>query len=180
MDAQVGRILDALDELGLRESTAIVFTSDHGYHLGEHQFWQKSNLHEEVIRVPLIVSVPGMAPGRSESFVELVDIFPTLSELAGLRIPDSVQGDSLLPILRDPAAQVKAAALSFHQGASLRTEGWHYMRYNDGEVELYDMQRDPRQFTNLAKRGEYASKVQELEEQLQRRLASSGGEYPVK
>ena len=67
MDEQVGRVLDELDRLGLRETTAVVFTSDHGYHLGDHQFWQKSNLHEQVLRVPLIISSPGLEPGRSES-----------------------------------------------------------------------------------------------------------------
>ena len=131
MDEQVGRILDELDRLGLRDQTAIVFTSDHGYHLGEHGFWQKSNLHEEVLRVPLIMSVPGMKTGRSKSIVELVDMYPTLSELAGLKIPAEVQGTSLLPILKDPQATVKAGALSFNKGYSLRQRDWHYMRYND-------------------------------------------------
>jgi iduronate 2-sulfatase len=83
MDQQVGRVLNELDRLGLRETTAVAFTTDHGYHLGEHGFWQKMNLHEEVVRVPLIASVPGMKPGRSKSFVELVDIFPTCTELLG-------------------------------------------------------------------------------------------------
>ena len=100
MDEQVGRVLDELDRLGLRESTAVVFTSDHGYHLGEHDFWQKSNLHEEVLRVPLVMSVPGYDAGRTESVVELMDIYPTLSELVGLEVPAGVQGVSLVPILR--------------------------------------------------------------------------------
>jgi len=92
MDRQVGRVLDELERLGLRETTAVVFTTDHGYHLGEHGFWQKMNLHEEVVRVPLVVSVPGMKPGRSKSFVELVDIFPTCTELLGAPTPSTVQG----------------------------------------------------------------------------------------
>ena len=84
MDDQVGRVLDELDRLGLREDTVVVFTSDHGYHLGEHTFWQKSNLHEEVTRVPLIISAPGHDAGESHSLVELMDIYPTVSELVGL------------------------------------------------------------------------------------------------
>ena len=170
MDEQVGRILAELDRLGLRDQTAIVFTSDHGYHLGEHGFWQKSNLHEEVLRVPLIMSVPGMKTGRSKSIVELVDMYPTLSELAGLKIPGAVQGTSLLPILKDPQATVKAGALSFNKGYSLRTEDWHYMRYNDKTLELYDMNKDPQQFHNLAGNSDQAKTVQQLEAALKARL----------
>jgi len=151
MDEQVGRILDELDRLGLREKTAIVFTSDHGYHLGEHTFWQKSNLHEEVTRVPLIISLPGHEAGRSKSLVELVDLFPTLSAAAGLKTPEGLHGTSLLPILRDPAARVKDSALSIHSsGTSMRTANWAYTRYKDGSEELYDMKNDPGQFTNRA------------------------------
>jgi iduronate 2-sulfatase len=170
MDEQVGRILDELDRLGLRDQTAIVFTSDHGYHLGEHGFWQKSNLHEEVLRVPLIMSVPGMKTGRSKSIVELVDMYPTLSELAGLKIPAEVQGTSLLPILKDPQATVKAGALSFNKGYSLRQRDWHYMRYNDKTRELYDMNTDPQQFHNLAGNSEHAEIVQRLDAALNARL----------
>ncbi len=139
MDEQVGRVIDELDRLGLRESTAIVFTSDHGYHLGEHGFWQKSNLHEEVLRVPLVIDVPNMPPGRTTSIVELVDLFPTLSELAGLKAPGRLHGNSLVPILQDHAEKIKPAALSFNKGFSLRTDDWHFMRYSDGTAELYDM-----------------------------------------
>ena len=172
MDDQVGRVLAALDEHGLRDSTAIVFTSDHGYHLGEHGFWQKSNLHEEVIRVPLIVSAPGYETGASDSFVELVDIFPTACQLTGLAVPDSVQGKSLVPILRDPHAMVKAAALSIHKGYSLRTRHWHYMRYNDGTSELYDMRSDPNEFTNQAEAEPQEKSVQKrLDAQLDQLLS---------
>ena len=150
MDEQVGRILDELDNLGLRESTAIVFTSDHGYHLGEHTFWQKSNLHEEVIRVPLMISVPGMKSGRSRSVVELVDLMPTLSEICGFDIPNKIHGKSLVPILKDSSKTVKAGALSFNSnGISYRIPGWSYIKYRDGKEELYNMIKDPNQFTNL-------------------------------
>jgi len=172
MDDQVGRILDELDSLGLRESTAVVFTSDHGYHLGEHRFWLKSNLHEEVVRVPLIFSVPGHAPGRSKSIVELVDIYPTLAELAGLDRPSGLDGNSLTPILEDPRAVVKEGALSFNRGTSLRTSDWAYMRYQDESEELYDMNADPLQFDNLAQDPGYASQLHELRAALSERLAA--------
>ena len=174
MDQQVGRVIDELERLGLRDRTAIVFTSDHGYHLGEHGFWQKSNLHEEVLRVPLIISAPGFDAGRTKSIVELVDIFPTLAELAGLEIPEGLHGTSLVPLLADHQAVVKPGALSFNKGHSLRVPGWHYMRYNDGSEELYDMRRDPHEFNNLASSQDHATRRQQLQQLLDQRLQQAG------
>ena len=174
MDEQVGRILSELDRLGLRETTAIVFTSDHGYHLGDHTFWQKANVHEQVTRVPLILSVPHHKPGRSQSIVELVDLYPTLSELTRLETPKHVQGVSLLPILKDPTGTVKEGALSFAKGHSWRTKDWAYMRYTDGTEELYDMKDDPEQFTNLAKVPEHADRRDAMASALDDRLKSAG------
>lgn len=174
MDAQVGRILDAVDRLGLRESTAIVFTSDHGYHLGEHGFWEKANLHEEATRVPLIISVPGMKPGRTDALVELVDLFPTLSELAGLPLPDSVQGASLVPLLKDPETTLRDSALSLRNGYALRTGHWAYMRYDDGSEELYDMQNDPKQFTNLVEDAGFSKQRTRMRDMLAERLEDAG------
>jgi iduronate 2-sulfatase len=168
MDEQVGRVLDELDQLGLRDTTTVIFTSDHGYHLGEHTFWQKNNLHEEVIRVPLIIDSPNSehAPGRSDSLVELVDIYPTACELSGVKIPDSVEGTNLIPVLTDPDAKVHTAARSFANGGeSLRTSDWAYMRYKDGSEELYDMNADPKQFTNLAKDHAHAERLAEMRKQ---------------
>ncbi len=171
MDAQLGKVLDELDRLGLTETTAIVFTSDHGYHLGEHGFWEKSDLHEEVTRVPLIISVPGMKPGRTEAFAELVDIFPTVCELKNLRIPATVQGKSLVPVLKDHATTVRDSALSFNRNHSaLRTDRWAYMRYADGSEELYDMDEDPGQFTNLARSKTPPAALAEMRENLNSRL----------
>ena len=173
MDDQVGRVLKKLDELGLRESTAVVFTSDHGYHLGEHTFWQKSTLHEDVVRVPLIMSVPGFAPARSDSFAELLDIYPTMAEAAGLEIPGSVQGKSLLPILKDPKATVRDTVLTLDSGFGLRGDKWAYMRYRDGSEELYDMKNDPEQFHNLAKSAEHVDHLNERRKALKARLATA-------
>jgi iduronate 2-sulfatase len=175
MDEQVGRIVNELERLGLRDSTAIVFASDHGYHLGEHGFWQKSNLHEEVTRVPLIMSVPGFKPGRSKSMTELADIFPTLSELAGLEIPATVQGKSLVPVLQDHAATVREGSLSLNRGGySIRTSDWAFMRYPDGSTELYDMTSDPHQFTNLADNPDYEKVRSRMTALLDTRLKSAG------
>lgn len=176
MDEQVGRMIDELERLGLRDTTAIVFLSDHGYHLGEHTFWQKNNLHEEVTRVPLIISVPGFEAGRSSSMVELVDLFPTLSELAGLDMPQDLHGKSLVPILRDNDARVKEGAMSFvkNGGTSFRTNDWAYMRYRDGSEELYDMRVDPQQFNNLAKHETSKSILRELAAKLNSQLEASG------
>ena len=171
MDAQVGRILQELDRLGLRQSTAVVFLSDHGYHLGEHGFWQKANLHEEVIRVPLIISAPGLPSGRSSSIVELVDLYPTLADLAGLPIPDDLHGVSLVPVLRDPSLQVKPGGLSFAKGISYRVPGWHLMSYPDGTWELYDMSRDPHEFTNLAGDPVHRQQLAQLQAALAERVA---------
>ncbi|NQV34047.1 MAG: sulfatase, partial [Phycisphaeraceae bacterium] len=114
MDTQLGKVLDELERLGLKDTTAIVFTSDHGYHLGEHDFWLKSNLHEEVTRVPLIISAPGYKAGTTDAFVELADIYPTVVSLAGLTPPAQCHGKSLLPVLKDPSARVRDYAYSFH------------------------------------------------------------------
>ena len=171
MDEQVGRILDEMERLGLRDSTAIIFTSDHGYHLGEHTFWQKSNLHEEVTHVPLIVSVPGMKAGRSKSIVELMDIYPTACELTGVDIPKTVQGKSLVPVLKDPETEIREAALSIvKEGHSLRSSHWAYMGYKDGSEELYDMRADPEQFTNLAGKPEHKMVLREWREKLKAML----------
>lgn len=176
MDEQVGRIVAELDRLGLRESTAIVFTSDHGYHLGDHTYWQKNDVHEQVTRVPLIIATPGQKPGRSGSIVELVDIYPTVSELTGLTIPKNVQGKSLVTILKAPEAEVKPGAVSFAKGTSWRTKDWAYIRYKNGKEELYDMKEDPGQITNLAGDTHHAEQLSKMANGLKKRAR----EYSVR
>ena len=168
MDEQVGKVLDELDRLGLSETTAVIFTSDHGYHLGEHEFWQKNNLHEEVTRVPLIVSAPGCKAGVSSSLVELVDIYPTVMDLVGEKIPEQCHGKSMMGILKDHTTSIRDYAFSYNaRGSSaqfaIRGDKWAFMKYTDGE-ELYDMEKDPGQFTNLAGKAEYASVVRRCRE----------------
>lgn len=149
MDAQVGRLLDALDEQGLTDNTLIVFLSDHGYHLGEHDFWQKMSLHEESARIPLIAAGPGIEPGkRWAGLMEAVDLYPSMCVFAGLPIPDHCVGLDLVTARENPR---DTAYTLTRNGHLLRTEDWAYMRYNDGSELLYDMKNDPKQFTNLAK-----------------------------
>ena len=177
MDEQLGRVIAELDRLGLRDTTAIVFTTDHGYHLGEHGFWQKVNLHEEVARVPLMVSAPGMKPGRTQSLVELVDLYPTCSDLLGLPIPAALQGKSLARILREPAVSVRDTALSVHHTrpyAAIRAADWHYMNYGDEGEELYDMTKDPHQYTNAVTDAEYAPLLKKARAAFQARIEKAG------
>lgn len=173
MDSQVARVLQALDDNGLREDTIVVFTSDHGYHLGEHDFWQKLSLHEESARIPLIVSGPGIEPGETAALSQQIDIYPTLAELCGLAVPKHVQGRSLAPALADPGHSVHQEVYCTNKkGHLLRTDRWAFLSWRDGTAELYDMQKDPKQFTNLAGRDEHASVIKELGKRLKKKLAS--------
>jgi iduronate 2-sulfatase len=194
MDAQVGRVLDALSRLGLADNTIVVFTSDHGYHLGEHGLWQKMSLFEESARVPLIIAAPGIAKqgGVAESPVGLVDLYPTLAELCGVEAPKNLQGQSLAPILANPALPGRGWALSQVSrgprarrtfGFTLRTPRWRYTEWDQGKQgrELYDHQRDPREQANLAKDPAQADRVADLSARLRSAVAATfpeSGEIP--
>jgi len=169
MDAQVGRVLDALDRLKLRDNTIIVLWSDHGYNLGQHGQWMKQSLFENSARVPLIIAVPDGLKGKSSGrTVELLDIYPTLTELTGLTA-EGLQGKSLTPLLKNPEAawtrpaytQVKRDKI---MGRSVRTERWRYTEWDEGKagVELYDEKNDADEFTNLSSDPKYTSTVKEL------------------
>jgi len=158
MDQQVGRLLDALDRLGQRENTIIIFTSDHGYNLGEHTMWQKLSLFEESARVPLLISAPGFekaAGKKAQGLVELVDLYPTLLDLTGLKdkAPANLDGISLRPLLDNPDSKGKkkmAYTVTRSFGESIRTDRYRYNRWGEEGEELYDHQTDPKEFTNLA------------------------------
>lgn len=153
-DAMVGRLLDALDRSGRAQNTIIVLWGDHGYHLGEKSRWRKSTLWERATNTPLIVVAPGITtPGsRSSRPVSLMDIYPTLAELAGLTAPDYVEGRSLMPLLVDPQAQWDTPAVSTYgyDNHAVITEQHRYIRYADGTEELYDTVADPNEWHNLA------------------------------
>jgi iduronate 2-sulfatase len=167
VDAQVGRLMAALDQYGLTDDTIVVFWSDHGYHLGEHDgIWQKRTLFEQGARAPLIIRAPGQQGNGQSSprIVEFVDIYPTLAELAGNRSPDDLEGRSLVPLLVDPISQWDGHAVTQvlrpadHRlaepvmGCSIRTDRWRYTEWGEGKhgVELYDHHSDPMEFDNLA------------------------------
>lgn len=176
MDAQVGKVLDALEEAGLNEKTIVIFTSDHGYHLGEHDFWAKVSLHEESVMVPLIISVPGKKPAVCNSLAELLDLYPTISSLCGLHIPQRLQGKNISKMLDDPNHKVRDFAFSMNgqwKGFLLRDERWAYMQYREDAsrgIELFDMKKDPQQFTNLAGRPEYSSVVASFKKKFTKKM----------
>lgn len=154
MDRQVGKVLAALDKAKLTDKTIVIFTSDHGYHLGEHDFWAKVSLHEESAKVPLIICVPGKKPAVCNSLVEMLDLYPTISSLCGLDVPARLQGKDISAMLDDPAREVRDAAFSVNgRGFLLREDRWAYIQYGEkaqGGIELFDMENDPLQYTNLA------------------------------
>ncbi len=181
MDACLGQVLDALEKLKLKDNTIVVFLSDHGYHLGHHGLWQKSDLFEGSARVPLIISVPGMTTAGmgTSALTELVDLYPTLADLCGLSSPEHVMGDSLLPILQRPLRKGKEAAYTVTRirpkgfrtkdqpnplGRTVRTKRYRYTEWSEGKhgVELYDYQKDPMEYTNLAEHTEYQETREEL------------------
>ena len=187
VDAQVGKVLNELDRLGLSENTIIVLWSDHGFHLGEHALWAKTSNFELDARVPLIIAAPGHRPGqRTNSLAELLDLYPTLADLCDLPAPRDLEGKSLQRVLKDPRARVKTAAFTQHprpaypptgqnpaaMGYSMRTDRYRYTEWRDfktGDVvarELYDHAHDPRETVNLAGKKGHASTLKKLQTQM--------------
>jgi len=173
MDAMVGKVLEALEKSGQRDETIVIFTSDHGYHLGEHDMWSKVSVHKESAQVPLIISVPGKKPAVCHSFAELLDLYPTVSQLCGLKVPANIQGKDISPILDDPSVKVRDVVLCSGKGRLLRTEKWAFLDYGkDGE--LYDMEKDPRQYVNLINDPECAKTLADLRAKLKAKLSEIG------
>ncbi|MGD9722879.1 MAG: sulfatase [Pirellulales bacterium] len=169
-DAQIGRLLDALENAPERDNTIVVLWGDHGWHLGEKHHWRKFALWEEATRAPLIWIVPGVTqPGtRCDRTVDFMSIYPTLCDLCGIKIPQHVQGRSIRSLLADPASDWKSPAITtFGQNNhAVRSEGWRYIRYADGGEELYDEAQDPYEWTNLAADAKHAQTKADLQAQL--------------
>ena len=174
VDAQMGRVLQALDESPHRDNTIVVFLSDHGFHLGEKHHWQKATLWEEATHCLLIIRAPGVAStgGVSQRFVSLQDIYPTLAELCDLELPMPVDGRSLVPLLKDPETEWKSTAITCLSNKSggddayltIRNESGRYTRYRDGQEEFYDAREDPHEWKNQIANPEYRETIGTLRE----------------
>jgi uncharacterized sulfatase len=182
MDAQAGRVLDAVKRLGVQENTIVVFTGDHGWHLGEHDLWHKRSVFEECARVPFLVFAPGMKGNgrRSPALAEMLDVFPTLCDFCGVPAPAQLEGKSLRPLLEDPAATLHEAAFTQARrgenaefwGRSVRTTKWRCTEWDEGRngIELYDHEADPQEYHNLATDPKHAEVLKELRAMLKSQL----------
>jgi arylsulfatase A-like enzyme len=191
IDAQIGRLLVAIDRLGLRDRTIVVLWGDHGYNLGTYGEWDKRNAYEISTRSPLIVRAPGFRPrpSRTDALVEFVDIFPTLCELTGLPLPEGIEGTSLKPLFETPGRPWKRAAFSyisrnvegagFTIGHAMRTDRYRFVEWINGngslrEHELYDHEIDPGETRNIAGRPDQAAIVRALTAQLRAGWRAAG------
>ncbi len=169
-DALIGRLLDALDASPVAKNTIVVLWSDHGWHLGEKQHLHKFTLWERSTRIPMIIAAPGITQpaSRTAKPVGTIDLFPTLNELCKLPAVESLDGTSLVQLLKDPSHEWTQPAITTHgQGNhALRSERWRYVRYADGGEELYDHSTDPNEWTNLAMKPEFYSLKAELAQSL--------------
>ncbi|MGL4632253.1 MAG: sulfatase, partial [Leadbetterella sp.] len=183
VDAQIGKVLDAIYDNGLDSNTIVILWGDHGWHLGDHGHWAKHSNYEQATRSPLIISGPGINPDqKTSSITEFVDVFPTLTELAHINLPSELEGKSLVPILKDPTQKVKQYARSEYprgnhiMGYTIRTEKYRYIAWIEVEYRkqkptkeskvldtyLYDYQVDPLEVTNLTTTPTYESVKKEL------------------
>jgi len=180
VDAQIGKLLDELEKTDGIKDTVIVLWADHGWHLGEHSAWSKMTNFGIATRVPFIIAAPGIAPARTRNFAELVDLYPTLCDLTGLKPPRHLEGESLVPVLKEPVGQITSMALSQHErhrekymGRALRTDDHRYVAWFEKktgrivERELYDHRIDPLETRNIAGKPAQATLVKRLHQRLE-------------
>jgi|TARA_B110000902_G_scaffold156234_1_gene179170 iduronate 2-sulfatase len=172
MDALIGDLIDGLDAMGLRDNTTIILWSDHGFFLGEHGFWCKHSTFYEAIKIPFIISSPGFAKNQTtDSFTELVDVYPTLCELSGIRPPEYIHGESLTPVMENPSVNLKDEIYTrYKQGEAVVDENYSYTEFFQGEEYLgnmlYDLKLDLRQNTDISKLAENAALVDKYSKKL--------------
>ena len=173
-DAQVGKLVAKLKDTGADSNTIIILWGDHGWHLGEHAIWGKHALFEESLRSPLIIHTPKMSrAGRStEAIVETIDIYPTLSELAGIKIPDSIQGTSLTPHLARPSQPSRDAISYSSRAKTIRTDRFRMILHNDGYVELYDHNSEDAETKNIA--ADDADVIERLKQRIAEKMQAGG------
>ena len=175
MDAQLGKILNALEATGQLENTHIIFFSDHGYHLGDHDWWNKFTLYELSTSSPFIVAGPSVKQkgSKTEAMIEFIDVFPTLAALLNLKmVPDYLEGRNFERLLKHPNEPFRThvRAVTTRKGGimgkSVRNMDWLYIEWEEGRMgrELYDLENDPLEYTNLAEQPRYTSLVRELKE----------------
>jgi len=163
-DDMIGKLLDELESLEMLDDTIVILWGDHGFQLGDHTLWCKHTLFETSMHAPLIISAPGYGSGqRVNSLVEMVDIYPTLCELAGLELPTHLQGKSLVPTMEDPNTTHKKAIYGrYHAGETVRTERFQYSEWSNGDKMLYDHKKDPNEDINVVANPKYAKVVEAL------------------
>jgi len=175
VDQLAGDVLAELERLGLAENTIVVLWGDHGFHLGEHNFWGKHNTMHLATRVPLIVKAPGAKAGTTTSLVETSDIFPTLCKLSGIAVPGTVQGRAFTGLLEEPAKPFREAAYSrFTSADAVITDRFSYTSYSNGKSEmLYDLEKDPQENVNVAGDPGYAETLAEMRKRLKQRISEA-------
>ncbi|MFV0506925.1 MAG: sulfatase [Bacteroidales bacterium] len=177
VDDMLGQVLETLKSEGLEDNTIVVLVSDHGFHLGEHDFWMKVSLHEESVKVPFIIKTPGKKPARCGELVELIDIYPTIAELAGIEYSHNIQGKSLVPTLDNANTGLRDFIFSTSLGGTsflIEDKNWAYIQYGEDAqqgMELFDMNKDPKQYTNLAEDKNYADILAKYQQKLKNKLA---------
>ncbi|MDX1640058.1 MAG: sulfatase [Balneolaceae bacterium] len=165
VDHQIGKVLDTLENSSYKDNTYVILFSDHGFHLGEKELWSKQTLWETSTHVPLIITGPGIPQGKvCDKPVELLDIYPTLLELTGLETDPNLEGNSLVPLLKNPKAEwPHIARSSFGPGNyAIRTENYRYIHFNDGSEEFYDHTKDPHEWDNQINNPEYSNIIKKL------------------
>ena len=174
IDAQVGKVLDELKHLNLAENTIVVLLGDHGWHLGEHDFWGKHTLFNQATHAPFMVSYPGGAHGSSNSIVEFVDIYPSLCEACDISLPTHVQGRSFLPTLRNPKKRHRDYAfIQWGKGVNLVTPRYSYAQWYDGSQRvvgemLFDHRRDPQENRNVAGEAKYRRLIEQFQSSIEK------------